>query len=124
MARVRLTADVDPDVRRRVRIAAIERDTSVSDWVEQAVIRELEREGNAKSSHTSEMTQPGSGKSHGTTRRINADERDALVEAILADRDGLYVPPPGVKPKGSENPAKLGGGKSMAETIIEERGER
>jgi predicted transcriptional regulator len=43
-ARVRLTADVDPDVKKRVRIAAIESESSVSEWVERAVVRELDRE--------------------------------------------------------------------------------
>lgn len=44
MARVRLTADVDPDLRRRVKVAAASSERSVSEWVEEAVRRELERE--------------------------------------------------------------------------------
>lgn len=44
MARVRLTADVEPELRRRVKIAAVNRDSSVSEWIEEAVRRELERE--------------------------------------------------------------------------------
>lgn len=42
--RVRLTADVDPEVKKQVRIAAIQSDTSVSEWIERAVRRELDRE--------------------------------------------------------------------------------
>lgn len=44
MARVRLAADVDAELRRRVKLAAISRDKSVSDWIEEAVRRELDRE--------------------------------------------------------------------------------
>lgn len=44
MARVRITADVDEALRRRVKIAAVSSDRSVSEWVESAVRRELERE--------------------------------------------------------------------------------
>ncbi len=34
MARVRLTADVEPELRRQVKIAAASSDKSVSEWVE------------------------------------------------------------------------------------------
>jgi predicted transcriptional regulator len=44
MSRVRLSADVDAELRRRVRIAAASSDRSVSEWIEAAVRHELERE--------------------------------------------------------------------------------
>lgn len=44
MERVRLSADVEPELRRRVRIAAAKADRKVSDWIADAVRRELERE--------------------------------------------------------------------------------
>lgn len=44
MSRVRLSADVDAELRRQVRIAAASSDVSVSEWIEAAVRRELERE--------------------------------------------------------------------------------
>lgn len=44
MSRVRLTADVEPELRRRVKIAAVREDRSVSEWVANAIRRELERE--------------------------------------------------------------------------------
>lgn len=44
MSRVRLTADVDPDLKHLVKISAERRASSVSDWVEEAIRRELERE--------------------------------------------------------------------------------
>ena len=46
MSRVRLSADVDAELRRRVRVAAASSDRSVSEWIEAAVRRELEREEN------------------------------------------------------------------------------
>jgi len=46
MERVRLSADVEPELRRRVRVAAAKSDLKVSDWIAEAVRRELEREEN------------------------------------------------------------------------------
>ena len=43
MTRVRLTVDVAPDLRRRIRIAA-SRDETVKEWVERAILRELREE--------------------------------------------------------------------------------
>ncbi len=44
MERVRLSADVEPELRRRVRVAAAASDRKVSDWISEAVKRELDRE--------------------------------------------------------------------------------
>jgi predicted transcriptional regulator len=40
----RLTVEIEPDLGRRVEIAAQRRDTSIRQWIEDAVHRELERE--------------------------------------------------------------------------------
>lgn len=45
LARVRITADVAPELRRMVKIAAASTDRSVSEWIEEAVRHKLEREG-------------------------------------------------------------------------------
>ena len=42
MARVRLSVDVDPELRRRVRIAAASKDQSIKEWLEDVLRRELE----------------------------------------------------------------------------------
>ena len=42
MARVRLSVDVEPELRRRVRIAAASRDQSVKEWIEDVLRRELD----------------------------------------------------------------------------------
>ncbi len=43
MARVRLSVDVDPELRRRVKMAAASRDQSVKEWLEDVLRRELKR---------------------------------------------------------------------------------
>lgn len=42
MARVRLTMDVEPELRRRIKVAAASRDETVRGWLERAILRELE----------------------------------------------------------------------------------
>ena len=44
MTRVRLSVDVEPELRRRVRIAAASSDQSVKEWLEGVLERELKRE--------------------------------------------------------------------------------
>jgi hypothetical protein len=41
MARTRLTVDVDPELRRRIRIAVASRDETIKDFLERAILREL-----------------------------------------------------------------------------------
>lgn len=43
MTRVRLSVDVEPELRRRVRMAAASRDQSVKEWLEEVLERELRR---------------------------------------------------------------------------------
>jgi hypothetical protein len=41
MARTRLTVDVDPELRRRIRLAVASRDETIKDFLERAILREL-----------------------------------------------------------------------------------
>jgi hypothetical protein len=41
MARTRLTVDVDPELRRRIRVAVASRDETIKDFLERAILREL-----------------------------------------------------------------------------------
>ncbi len=43
MTRVRLSVDVEPELRRRVRVAAASKDQSVKEWLEGVLERELKR---------------------------------------------------------------------------------
>ena len=73
MARVRLSADVDPELRRRVRIAAASTDRSVSDWIEGAVRRELERE-ESETGPISRASVPAFGRDWGSEEDSAYDE--------------------------------------------------
>ncbi len=44
MTRVRLSVDVDSELRRRVKVAAAARDQSVKEWIEEAIREALRRE--------------------------------------------------------------------------------
>jgi len=93
-ARVRLTADVDPEVKKRVKLAAVESDQTVSQWIEQ-VIRDR-------------LQWPEPGAATDTERRYIAP--------------GLSVPPTGSKPRGSKNPPRLQGrGGTISDAVIEDR---
>jgi hypothetical protein len=83
MARVKLTLEVEPELRRRVKIAAASRDQSIREWIVGAIQHELENGG---------------------------------------EEDELTLPPPGAKPRGSENPPRpRGGGNPVSEAVIEDR---
>lgn len=93
MAKVILTAEVEPELERRVRIAASDVDKSVSEWIEEALRRELEDD-------------------------IELNESDANRRPLPPE---FHMPPPSLKPRGMKNPIKLRGGKTMAETVLEDR---
>lgn len=58
MARVRLAADVDADLRRRVKVAAASGDKTVGEWIEEAVLAALEREARAEAAGVSRASVP------------------------------------------------------------------
>ena len=45
MARVKLTLEVEAELRRRIKLSATARDESLREWVHRAILRELEAEG-------------------------------------------------------------------------------
>jgi predicted transcriptional regulator len=44
MARVRLSVDIDEELKKRIKLAAINNDQSIKSWIEQALSEALERE--------------------------------------------------------------------------------
>lgn len=42
MSRTRITVEVDPEARRRIRLAVAERDETIKQFVERAILRELD----------------------------------------------------------------------------------
>jgi hypothetical protein len=94
MTRARITADVDPDLRRRVKIAAVESDQTLSQWIEEALRDKL------LSSRNGDLSSGG--------RRYIAP--------------GVSLPPEGARPRGSKHPPRLRGvGGTVADAVIEDR---
>lgn len=92
MAKVKLTLEVEPELRRRIKMSATAKDESLREWVHRAILRELEEEG-------------------------RAGEAD-----WLGGGEELTLPPEGVKPRGSRSPVKpRGGGNPVSEAVIEDR---
>ncbi len=58
MARVRLTVDVEPELRRRIKISAAARDETVKDFLERAIMRELENGDDEEEFYPSEGGKP------------------------------------------------------------------
>jgi hypothetical protein len=97
MPKVKLTAEVDPELERRLKIAATGADKSVSEWIEELVQRELENGVPAKSV--------------GMARNSLPPE--------------FHIPPAGVRPTRYRNPVKLRPGSgTVADAVLEDRGER
>ena len=90
---VKISFEVEPELRRRVKMAAVSRDQSVKDWIQHAIRRELEREGEVEEAPIS---------------RAGDDEQE-------------YYPSEGGKPQGSKNPPRPRSGRTVAEAVIEDR---
>lgn len=92
MEKARLTVDVDPELRRRIRIAAAVRDESLKEWIERAVTKELEVEaGNrgrvpesaeVQDYYAATGPKPGGGEG----RRPQPKSGRSVSDAILEDR--------------------------------------
>ncbi len=87
MAKVRLTAEVEPELRQQVEIAAASVDKSVDEWLESAITRELNGEtrvnyvGDAKVT----MSPPGV-KPRGTKNPPRLKDGSSLSDVVLEDR--------------------------------------
>lgn len=84
--RVRLTADVDPEVKKRVRIAAIESETSVSEWVERAVVRELERDSRLELDDEAVVKAPSGTKPEPLRNPPRLLDGSKMSDAVIEDR--------------------------------------
>jgi len=86
MVRVRLSADVDAELRRRVRIAAASSDRTVSEWIEGAVRRELEREAEIDSEEEQEYYPSEGGKPTGLEDAPRPKSGRTVADAVIEDR--------------------------------------
>ena len=91
MTRVKLTLEVEPELRRRIKLSATAKDESLREWVHRAILRELETEAG-----------------------------EARNEGIINEERGYY-PSRGGKPRGSEHPPRPRSGRTVAEAVIEDR---
>lgn len=92
MEKARLTVAVDPEFRRRIRAAAAVRDESLNEWIERALLRELEEEagGEATGPESAEVRDyfPATGPKPGGREGIRPRPRSgrSLSEAVVEDR--------------------------------------
>ncbi len=90
MTRVRLSVDVDPDLRRRIKISAAARDETVKDFLERAILREL-RQGNggAARRHDEEEQEfypSKGGKPQGSKNPPSSRSGRTVADAVIEDR--------------------------------------
>lgn len=122
MPKVQIVAEIDQDLNRELKSAADRTDRSVSELVEEAVRHSLHQ------SHEASILSPAEGTSGVEPIRL----RDGTVitnqaewEAFGKKHPHMHLPPFGEKPLGSQNPVKLRPGSgTVAEAVIEDRGER
>lgn len=83
MARVKLTLEVEPELRRRVKIAAASRDQSIREWIVGAIQHELENGGEEE-----ELTLPSAGaKPRGSENPPRPrGGGNPVSEAVIEDR--------------------------------------
>lgn len=116
MARVRLTVDVDPELRRRIKISAAARDETVKDFLERAILNELDN-GNSEDDL---YVPPKYVKPRGSENPIKPKGGgNPMSDAVIEDRE--FYPSEGGKPRGSKNPPKPRSGRTVADAVIEDR---
>ena len=79
---VKISFEVEPELRRRVKMAAVSRDQSVKDWIQHAILRELE------DSEGTELTMPTEGmKPRGSQDPVKLrGGGNPVSEAVIEDR--------------------------------------
>ncbi len=89
MARVRLTVDVDPELRRRIKVAAASRDETIKDFLGRAILREL-RQGNGAALRHDEEEQEfypsEGGKPQGSKNPPSPRSGRTVADAVIEDR--------------------------------------
>jgi hypothetical protein len=85
VARTRLTVDVDPELRRRIRVAVASRDETIKDFLERAILRELEdlEFDGEREYYPPEDPKPATGVGEGAPELRS--ER-TLAETVIEDR--------------------------------------
>ncbi len=90
MAKVKLTLEVEPELRRRIKMSATAKDESLREWVHRAILRELEAEGSGDGATYEEEQQeyyPSEGpKPTGLEDAPRPKSGRTVAEAVIEDR--------------------------------------
>lgn len=82
MEKVKLSVEMDPELRRRVKIAAAARDQSIREWILGAIHHELENDDEEQEFYPSEGGKPR-GLREGAPK---LESGNTLSEAVIEDR--------------------------------------
>jgi hypothetical protein len=89
MAKVKLTLEVEAELRRRIKMSATARDESLREWVHRAILRELEAEGSGNGEPYGEEQEyyPSEGpKPTGLEDAPRPRSGRTVAEAVIEDR--------------------------------------
>jgi hypothetical protein len=88
VAKVKLTLEVEPELRRRIKLSATARDESLREWVQRAVLHELEAEGSGNGETYGDLELPAAGtKPRGSRNPVRPrDGGNPVSEAVIEDR--------------------------------------
>lgn len=85
MARVKLTLEVEAELRRRIKLSATARDESLREWVHRAILRELEAEGSGNEEEQDYHPSRG-GKPPGSEYPPRPRSGRTVADAVIEDR--------------------------------------
>ena len=89
MAKVKLTLEVEAELRRRIKLSATAKDESLREWVHRAILRELEAEnsGNGGAHEEEQEYYPSEGgKPTGLEDAPRPKSGRTVAEAVIEDR--------------------------------------
>jgi len=86
--KVKLSLEVEPELRRRIKLSATARDESVREWVQRAILRELEAQEPGDPGGEGEMILPPAGAKPRGSRNPARPKGggNPVSEAVIEDR--------------------------------------
>ena len=85
MARVKLAAEIDAELRHKIEIAAANSDKTVGEWIERALARELELASYASEEVEITIAEPGQ-KPRGLSDPPRLEGEGTLADMVIEDR--------------------------------------
>jgi hypothetical protein len=87
MQRVKLTLEVEPELRRRIKLSATARDESLREWVNRALLHELEAEASGSGGEEQGYHPSSGGKPRGSEHPPKPrGGGNPVSEAVIEDR--------------------------------------